>query len=158
MHQGEGGGQPRVLQVAVVHRQVGGQHHAFVDQGAGRQRGDVEAGGVGQFGPVPDGVVHLFAEDEQFALEGGAGGGGGAATEEHLAHQRFGGLDAVAQAGVVGGDLAPAEQGLALGFRDLGKSGFAARQGGPVARQEDHPDGVVAQGRQRDTQAVTLGA
>jgi len=97
MDQGQGGRQARVAPVRVVGAEVGGPHHALVEQGAGGQGGDVELVAGGQVGAVPDDGVDRLAEDEEPALEGIAGGAVRAPGQKQLADDRLTGLDALAE-------------------------------------------------------------
>ncbi len=113
MHQRQGADHARIAQVGVVAVHLIGQQHALVDHGAAGQGVDVEGLAAFQAG-LRDGVFHAPADDEQLALEGVLIRTAGAAGDEQLAHRRLHDLHAVAQAVVVGGDVAPAQQHLAL--------------------------------------------
>ena len=157
MDQGEGRFEPLVVEVQVVLVQVGRQHHALVDDGAGRQRRDVKMPDVLDIG-VPDHVVGPFADDVELALESVGVGAVAALPNEDLADDRFDGLDAFAETAVVDGDVAPAEQVLALVLDRAFDGPDADVDVGNFLRQEDHADRVFAGFRQLEAQGFRFAA
>ena len=114
MHQRQRADHTRVLQIAVVLADLVGQQHALVDDGARRQRGAIESFAL-RLAQVACRVLHGLADHEQLALECilifaiftkgrqsasnlRLGGVDTPAPDEHLAHDGFDLLDALAQA------------------------------------------------------------
>src|SRR5690606_15083289 len=90
------------------------------------------------------------------ALERGRVGRIVATAEEHLLMRRLDGLDRFADVAVGGGNLAPADDGLAALLRapdEYGAHGLACRR---VGRQEQLADAVVAGGGQIKAQPRRL--
>ena len=151
MHHRQRRGAQRVGQVLVEAADLGREQQALVDHGAGREGRHVQLAQAGHlllFRLHPDVVQDLLADREDLPLERvlvlhrGAGGDNGLLQHGH------GGDDGGAEAGFIGGDIAPADQGLAfLGdhIREM-LHGESAR--GLALRQEAHGDGVAAWFRQ----------
>ena len=81
-----------------------------------------------------------------------------AAHYEHLAHDGFDLFDALAEARTVHRHIAPAQQLLAFGDDLFGDDLLARGTRGGIARQEQHPDPVLARGRQVDIAPAHLVA
>ncbi len=149
VHQGHGGIRAFVHQVRIVDVHLVGQQHALVAQGATGQGRDVEGFAAFQVGG-PHPVFHHLADHEQLALEGVLVRTLGTAAHEELAYHRFHGLDALPQAGVVGGHVTPAQQDLAFLLHHAFQKGLAGGAAALVAGQEDHAHAVFARRRQFD--------
>ena len=142
MDEGERGDHPLVLEVEVILAHLVRQQHPLVDDGARREGRRVEiAVGLAQGG---DPVLDLLADDEQLALERVPVGAVLAAADEDLAHEGFGGDDALAQPRIVDRHVAPAEHMLAFRPDELFDDTDAVRPRPVVARQEQHADAVIA--------------
>ncbi len=154
---GDGRLERRVLQVEVELADLVGQQHPLVDQRPRRERGHVELAPAAQ-AERADGVPRALADDVELALEGVDVGRGEAAPDEHLADDRLAGLDALAQAAIVDGHVAPAEQLLPLGRDGAGDLVLARGAGPGIAREEDHPHAVLADVGQLDADLGALPA
>ena len=142
VYQRQGADRALVAQIEVIFADLVGQQHAFVNDGARGQRGDIEVSAL-FVGQVAHRVFGSFADDEQLALETVGVGTCCSASDEYLAHQRLYRLDALAQAAVVHRYIAPAQQGLAF-RRDLGGNDvFAGGTRHRVARQKQDADAVI---------------
>ncbi len=144
----------RVLQVAVIGRELTDQNHALVDDGAGRHRdGVVFRDFLAADGK--DAVGDDLAYDEEPALKFILVGEAGRAADEDLLRDRLNRLHAFAESRIVDRHVAPAEHGLAFGGDDLldDLAHLAARRG--VARHEELADRVMAGPRQAESE---LGA
>ena len=134
-------------QVREVLRQLLGEQHALVDERAARQARDV---------PLlravhrrrSNLVVRALADHVELALEGRLIGKRRIAPDERLAHEGFAGERGVAQGGTVGGDRAPAQEGLAFRLHDLLETLFEPPAFHRVARHEHHAAGVFTGLRQ----------
>lgn len=118
MHQTERALDARVLQVDVELPQLRGRQHALVDEGASGQAGEVHglaARAVGACTLVAELVLHALAHDVGATLELHAL----CPADEHLAEGRHGVAGERSERALVGGHLAPSEQGQALGLDDL---------------------------------------
>ena len=93
---------------------------------------------------------HLLADYEKFSLERILIGAVVTAAHEELAHERLGRLDALAQTGVVDGNVAPAEHLLSFGLDNAFDDPFAVRPGPGGLGHEQHPDAIFARRRQLD--------
>ena len=144
----------RVGQVLVVHAHLIGQQHALVDQGARRQRGDVEV--LVRAGRHA--VLGLLADDEQLALERVLVGAVGTATDEDHADLGFGGLHRLAQARGIDGNVAPAQHDLPFGLHQSLDHAFAGGAQGGILGQEHGGGGPGAVFRQADADLGRLGA
>ena len=122
------------------------EQHPLVDDGARRQRRDVEFLAVAQPHRL-DRVAGALADHVELALQRILVEIAHAAADEHLADYRLDFLCAFGQAAVVGGHVAPAEQHLA--FRQDRALDFllARHPRGRFPRQEHHADAIVADGR-----------
>ena len=119
------------------------EQHALVDDRAVRERGHVELPGVRE-PEGADGVAGGLADDVELPLEGVAVELAAAGADEDLPDHRHRALGGVAERGGVDGQVAPAQEHLALvgdGALDLAHAGGA---GGRVLRQEHHADAVGA--------------
>ena len=150
------GVEPRVQQVGVIGRELADQHHPLVDDGPARHRDGIifgEAAGARQVDAVGDDL----AQDEQPALEVVLVDDVAASTDEQLTLGGLDRLDPFAEVVVVDGNVAPADQGLALlddhFFDDLFDQG--ARRA--VARHEELADRIMAGRGQRQAEPVAFG-
>jgi hypothetical protein len=106
----------------------------------------------------PGDVGGPLADDVELALEGVAGRRIGPARHRDLADPRLARLGGLAQTGVVGGHVAPAQHFLAFVDDDGFHQRHAGLRGGAILWQEHHADAVVADGRQGNAQRGELGA
>jgi len=154
MDDGQGGRETLVGQVGIVAGQLRGEEHALVDHRAARHRTDVEIGGrLAQFGA--NAVLGPFANDEQAAFEFFVGQP--AAGEEELFDDGLGGAGDIAEARIVGGDVAPAKDAEPPLFDHFVQNLAAATTDRRVARMEDHGHAVVARPGQGDASQLGLG-
>ena len=148
--EGERAREARVRQVAVIGADLIGEEHALVDDGARRQRHDVEVGAdrIG-FGVNP--VRDDLADEVELALEILVAGARDRALDEDLPMSRFGRHDVrgLGERGVIDRHLAPAEHGAAfLRCRGL-EQRLEMQTARLVLRHEDEADAVLAGLRQR---------
>ena len=137
------GGDALVGEVREEGGQLLGREHALVDEGPGGQGGHVDAGLL----------LRAAAQAVGEAVEADAGGAPGAVGDDEVAELRHGAAGGGADHGVVGGDVAPANDAQALLAREAldGGDGLGARLGALVrAGQEDEADGVGARPGQAD--------
>ncbi len=137
----------RIAQVFVEAADLGGEQEALVDHRAGRERRHVELGQAGNLAlrlQVSQAVQGLLADRQNLALERLLVLDLGIARDNRLADDRHGLDDARAETGEVDRDVAPAEQGLAIGLDEMLEMAnhFVARL--RVARHEAHGDRVMA--------------
>ena len=108
-------------------RDLVGDQHALVDDGLRRQARRVERIGGVQAQAV-DGVLDAAANDVELAFESalraGAGARSGVLPDEHLPDDRLAPARGGSQPAAVGGDVPPAQQGLALFVDDAGDQLF----------------------------------
>ncbi len=142
MHQGQRRGEAVVVEVAVITPDLSCQQHPLVVQRARRHRGDVIARFVESGGT--NAVIHLLANHEQLAFEAVLIRAAIAAGNEHLADDRFGRQDALAQIAVIHRYVAPTQYGLPTlaqtGFDDV--LDLFALLG--VAGQKQHANAIQA--------------
>ena len=144
-----------VHDVGEVGGQLGRDQHPLVDEGAVRQAGDVEGLPAGDVG----GAHRLLDEPPQHVepalpaevLLGLLGPG-----HERLPHDGLGRARGRAEQRVVGGDVAPAEEGDGLLRGGPLEELLAAPAGGGVPGQEHEPRAVAAGAGQRDAGAARL--
>ena len=120
MHQRDGGFSARVIQIEEVLVERVREEHALVDDGAGRQRVDVEQRLTVELAGT-DRVLGALACQQQLQLE--LRRCNRATADENLLHQGLAALGDFAKRLVVGGHIAPAEQFepvVRYGFFDLG--------------------------------------
>ena len=86
----------RVQKVPVIGRELMGEHHALVDDGAGRERHGVVLGQP-RVAELVDSVRDHLADDEQPTLEVVLAGEVRRAADENLLHHRFDRLHALAE-------------------------------------------------------------
>jgi len=89
-----------------------------------------------------------LADDVELALQRVGNGDAGATADKYLPHHRLDQAHGFAEVGVVHRHIAPAEQHLALVFDRALNFVFARETRSRIARQEHHPDPVLAHGRQ----------
>jgi hypothetical protein len=142
----------RVLQVLVVGAHLVGQEHALVDDRARRQGDGVESlvGLAGRLGI--DAARDHLAQDVETPLVVLVGLDRGIAADEDLPVHGFGGRDVrrLGQRRIVDRHVAEAEQRQAFGLRRLGDDVLDMGALGRVARHEQVPHRVMADGRQVD--------
>ena len=133
----------RVAQVGIEGLHLVGRQHAFVDQRPARQAGHVEILAAGELG-IAHGVRGAAADDVQLALEREVVAQPRGAAHENLADAGLARLGRVAQAGVVGGHVAPAQHGLAFFCDYRLQPPFAGAAPVGVRRQKHHTHAVRA--------------
>ena len=147
VHHGNGGLHGRVAQVRVVLVQLGRHQHPLVDHGAGRHAGKVPVG-------IDTFVAYLvegpLLHDVELAVEGILVGTRRGALEEDLPNQRLARLGRIAQGGVVGRHLAPADDLDRFFGDDALEKVLGGAALGSLRRGEEHGDAVVPRGRQVD--------
>ena len=147
--QRDGGGHERVLQVGEIRRELRGEQHALIDERAGR-----EAGHIPRLGAKEALVAELgggaFADDVELALESELGGQVGGTADEHLANVGLAGFGGFAERVVIGGNGAPAEEGLTLALNDLRELFLDLAAMGGVARKKGEPGAIQAGVGERD--------
>ncbi len=151
VHEGERRGEFGVAQIGIIGAQLGGEEHALVDQRAAAHRHDVEIVRLALEGRVDLARADL-ADDVELALERLVVGDAGAAADDHLAVAGFGGddLGRLAERGIVGRHVAPAEHGLAFVLDDLFDHFFHLDPQVAILRHEDEGHGIGAGRRQGD--------
>ena len=153
VHDGDRGGHVRVEQVWVIGVDLVGEQHAFVDDGAAGEAGDVEAVGL-LVAAVAQGLFGAFADDIELAFEGErvvADECGGVAADKDLADEGFAGDGGGPERVVAGRHGAPAEQLLAFLLENLGEGLLELGTASVVFGQKDHPYSVVAERGQGKT-------
>ena len=133
----------RVAQVGVEGGDLLGRQHAFVDQRPARQAGHVEILAAREIG-VAHGVRGAAADHVQLALERQVVAQPRGAAHENLADAGLARLGGVAEAGIVHGHVAPAQDGLAFFLDDRLQPAFAAAALLGVRRQKHHAHAVRA--------------
>ena len=97
--------------------------------------------------PAAHGVLRLVLE-----LEGEIVRQRGVAADKHLHHERLGSPGRGAKRGVVGGNVAPAENRLTFRGDDLGEMIFDRAAFLSVRRHEQHARAVLPKGREREAE------
>ena len=145
MHQRNGRLKALVAQVGEIVHDLVGDQHALIDDGPGREAGRIKEVSIGDFATVANLVFSALADDVELALKGQRVVALHlAAADENLALKRLAQLGGVAQGGVVGGHVPPAEQALALFFDDAGEALLANLALDGVGRQKQHAYSVLA--------------
>ena len=103
-------------------------------------------------------MLRLLADDEQFALERVLVGAVVAPANEHLAHERFGRDDALAQSRIFDGHVAPTEDMLSFRLDKLFDDTNAVRPRPFGLRHKHHADAVIARLRKIDPDVAANGA
>ncbi|MBS1216013.1 MAG: hypothetical protein H6R20_987 [Proteobacteria bacterium] len=147
MHEREGRDDARVVQVLVVRSDLLREQHALVDDRARRHRRHVELLAVLEVQRL-DRMAGALANDVELALQRVGDGDARAATDEHLPDHGLELLRGLGQVGVVDGHVTPAEQHLALVLDRPFDLVLAREPARGLLRQEDHPDTVLARGRE----------
>ncbi len=144
----------RVHEVAVIGRKLTHQHHALVDDGAGRHRDGVKLQDL-RSPDREDAIGDDLADDIEAPLKIVLGRDVGGTSDEDLLHHRLDRLDAFAKHGIVDRHVAPAEHVQALGRDDLldDSARLLTRLG--LTRHEELADRVMTRRRQLETE---LGA
>ena len=155
VHEGERALEALVLQVLVVGPELGHEHHALVDDGARGQADRVVARGALVL-EIVDRVRDHLAHDEEAPLERVHVGEGLRAGDEDLLVHGLGGLDRLAELGVVDRHVAPAEQRQALVLDRLLDDLLGDLPPVLVARHEEVADAVLAGLRQGDADRRAL--
>ena len=158
MNESQGRLEPGILEVAVVDRQVLGQHHAFVGDGASRHRHHIELAPFDQVGgSLAQLNVGLFADHIELPLEGVRIRRSLPPANEQLTNHRFDRLHTLAEARRVDRDVAPAEQRLSLANHQFHQEVLADHTIHGILRKEHHADAVVTGRRQFDALVRQLG-
>ena len=121
MHQCKRALEVRIVQVRIIGAELVGKEHALVDHSAARDRHRVVARSL----PLAAGIKLLrdrLAQDVKPPFELGFRPDPGAACEKHLLVDRLGRFDQFTESGVVGRNVAPAEQRHAFLLGNLGVS------------------------------------
>jgi len=156
MHERERGHAARVLQVLVIHADLGGEQHALVDHGARRHRGHVELAPVLQVQAL-DGVARALADDIELPLERVGGHDVAAAADEHLPDQGLARLDRRRHLHRrVDRNVAPAQQHLTLRAHRALDLFLAGEPGGRLLGQEHHAHAILPRGRELDAERSHL--
>ena len=148
VHQRQCRNTARILQVEEVLAHLVGQQQALVDDGACRQRSNVELLAVGQAQRL-DGVCRGAADDVELALERIGNEYVGTAPDENLADDRLVFLDRRRHRHRARHrHVAPAEENLAFGTNGTLDFFLTGNAAGAFLRQEAHADTVFASRRQ----------
>ena len=147
----------RIGQIPIVSRDLGSGQEALVDDGGGRQAGDVEALAL-----IQSPSLHLpldpFAHHVELALKVGHPLQGGVFPNEDLANDRLRLSSQAADGLAVDGNIPPSQKALPLGLDHLLQDSLQAGTGLDRPRKEDHAHPVFP-GRgelQPKGQAVSL--
>ena len=141
MHQRQARFEGGVAQIREELAQLLGGEHALVDDGARRQRREVDA---------VDGVLHPLAQHEGAPLERHGVDVGAGRRNEQLLNERHGALGDQAQVAGVGRDGAPTQHRQPLLGGRVRHDGTGFRRVVGVGGQEDDADGVTAGVGQRE--------
>ena len=153
MDDGQGRLHPGIGQVRVVGEKLRGHKHALVADRPARHRGHVE-----QFGLRTQQLAHqtfgalagkVKTPLQLLVLQT-------VAADEHLPHHRLGGAGLVAQAAVVGRDVAPAQHRKLLLPNRRSDGLFALAPLEWVGRQKEHGHPILPPRRQGEAQAIAL--
>ena len=147
MHQRQRALEIRLVQVGIIFAELVGEEHALVDHGAARHRHRIIAGEAAVAALI-DRLRNRLAQDVEPALEFVVVLDMVAAADEHLHVGGLGRLDGLAERGIVGRHVAPAEQHQSLVLDLVGDDAlddFAPRR---LPRHEQRADGVFAGLRQ----------
>jgi hypothetical protein len=156
VHQRQRRHEARILQVAVILADLPGQQQALVDDGARRHRRHEVFLAVLEVQRL-DLVAGQLADHIQLALERVSDHHVRAAADEDLADHRFPGAHRRRHRHArVDRHVAPAQQHLAFAAHRALDLLLAGQPRGVLLRQEDHPDAVLAGGRQRHALARHL--
>ncbi len=141
MDQGKRRLDPLVAEIRVELLQLRRGQHALVDDGAARQRREVDALNL---------VLDPLAKDvdEPFERQPGQAGVAIGAGDEHLAEGRLHGQSPGSEHRVVGWHVAPSDDGEALGVADLGDERRRRAGLGRLRGEEGDARRVAAVGRQ----------
>ena len=121
-----------------------GDQHTLIDDGAGREAGRVKEVPIFYFATVANRVFSALADDVELALKGQRIVALHlAAADKYLALKRLAQLGGVAQGGIVGGHVPPAEQALALFLDDAGEALLADLARAGIGRQKQHAHSVL---------------
>ena len=153
MHQRQRRRHRRVVQFREKFLDLVRRQHALVDDRARRQAGHVELVLLDERA-VGDGVLNAFANDEQFALEGGLILYRRRARDEGLFENRLRGLGGWADGRIVDRHPAPTKQRLPLFAHDGLELLLAGSRLAFLARQEHQTAAVVASVRQGHAQGL----
>ena len=154
MYQAEGAHHFGVRELLVEARDLRRQQQAFINDGAGRERRDVENTFVRDIGPGHF-RFHAFADDVELALERLLVHAVGA-TDEDLLDVGLGAARHAADGGAVGRDIAPAEHREALFAHDVLQDALAVQALVPFNREKGHAHAVFALRRQREAELAAL--
>ena len=147
--------EPWITQIREIITQLGRQQHALVDKRPGRQGHRVKALRRSISERV-DRVRNHLADDEQPALEGIGICNRGALADENLPVRRLGRLDALAEAGTIHRNIAPAEKNEAFISHDLLDNRNAEFEPLGVTRQKQMTNSVLLGRRQGKAELCTF--
>jgi hypothetical protein len=154
VHQAERAHQLRIAQLGIKMGHLRRQQQAFVDDGAGRKRRNVERGFLRQVGRG-DLRFGALAHHEQFALQPVFGHALGAPHED-LLNIRLRTASHAADGRAVDGRIAPAQHGKALLADDALQDAFALQARMRLYRKEGHAHAVFPGRGQREAQPGAL--
>ena len=156
VHHGQAGHEGLLGQVRIEGAELLGVEHALVDHGAAGEAGDVEVAPARQH-RAGHPLLGQAADHEELALEVHARGRGGTPADEDLPDDRLAGPGGEPQRGVVRGDVAPAEDFLALVRGGLFEDLLAGMAVAVVRGQIEHADAVLARCGQLDAHGAAAG-
>ncbi len=143
VHQADRADTVRVRQFAVKVGDLGRQQQTFVNDGAGRERGDVEEALVADLFRVGHFRLGALHHDVQLAFELVLGHAAGLADED-LFDIRLGGTGDASDGVAVHGGITPAEYSEPFLDRDALQNAFAGEPLLPFHRQKYHAYAVLA--------------
>ena len=148
MDEDDGRFEERVRQVGEIVLDLAGGQHPLVDDGAAGNALEVEVLAAWPAAAVADLVAGPLADDVELALEVELPGQSVAGADEQLPYAGLTGARRVAEIGLAGGHVAPAQDRLALFGGDFLEPLLAGAPPGFVRGQEQHADAVAALLRQ----------
>ena len=156
VHHGQAGHKGLFGQIRIEGAELLGVQHALVDHGPAGEAGDVEVTAARQH-RAGHPLLGQAADHVELALEVHARRRGGAPTDEDLADDGLAGPGGEPQRGVVRGDVAPAQDHLALAGGRLFEDLLASVAVAVVRGQVEHANAVLAGGRQLDAHGAAAG-
>ncbi len=155
VHHRDRGDDGGILKVEEEAAQLPRVEHSLVDDGLVAEAGDVEVAASGN-GGARHLLLHQPADDVELALQRLLVGDSLAAADEDLADHRLARLGGGAEGGVVGGNVAPADQLLAFGAHRLLEEPVDRVPAVLARGQEDHARAVAAALRQREAELLAF--